>query len=246
MAFAPGLRQRAVPLAVLTTGLALYPKRSLFAETLDDVKSSRKPIYDVPLDARATPQDIHDTTIATASPVPPAPARPTPTDRLASQIKETRLFLHKYAVKAEDGVNNTMTRFLRLESDFTSTIASLAPPKGSNERVLPGAVYVLVAAMAGSIITRNRNILLRATVPVAAGITTSYYALPITTRNVGDLIWKYEEKYPVIRDNHLRIKDRVTHFVQTGIAHSKMGVAMAEEKVSDARDKVEDWVRKGK
>ncbi|PSK54072.1 hypothetical protein B9Z65_7878 [Elsinoe australis] len=248
MAFAPVIRQRAVPLAVLTAGLAFYPKRSVFAESLEDARLSRKPIYDVPLDARATPQDVHDTSVATESPVPPqpAPSKPTPTDRLAQQVKETRLFLHKYAVKTEDGINNTMTRFLQLESDFTSTIASLAPPKGSNERVLPGAVYVLVAAMAGSIVTRNRNILLRATVPVAAGITTSHYALPITTRNVGDLIWKYEEKYPVIRDNHLRARESITHFVQTGIAHSKMGVAMAEEKVSDAREKVEDWVKKGK
>ncbi|KAG8629791.1 hypothetical protein KVT40_001410 [Elsinoe batatas] len=246
MAFAPTLRRRAVPLVVLSTGLALYPKKSLFAETLEDVRSSRKPIYDVPADARATPQDIHDTTTATTSPVPPAPSKPSPTDRLAAQVKETRLFLHKYAVKAEDGVNSTMTRFLKLESDFTSTIASLAPPKGSNERVLPGAVYVLVAAMAGSIITRNRNILLRATVPLAAGVTTSYYALPITTRNVGDLIWKYEEKYPVIRDSHLRVKERVSYFVQTGIAHSKMGIGMAEEKVTEAREKVEDWVKKGK
>jgi len=139
-----------------------------------------------------------------------------------------------------------MTRFLRLESDFTSTVASLAPPKGSGERVLPGAVYVLVAAMAGSIITRNRNILLRATVPVAAGVGCSYYVLPHTTRNVGDLVWKYEERYPVIRDNHLRAREGITHFFQTGKAHSQMGLAMAEEKVSDVRDTLEDWVKKGK
>ncbi|PNS21368.1 hypothetical protein CAC42_1147 [Sphaceloma murrayae] len=247
MAFAPTIRRRAVPLAILAGGLVVYPRKTAYAESLEESRSLRKPIYDVPVDARTTPQDVHDTTIATDSPIPtPTYSKPSPTDRLSAQIRETRLFLHKYAVKAEDGVNNTMTRFLQLESDFTSTIASLAPPKGSNERVVPGAVYVLVAAMAGSIITRNRNILLRATVPVAAGITTSHYVLPITTRNVGDLIWKYEEKYPVIRDNHLRAKESITHFVQTGIAHSKMGVAMAEEKVSDARDKVEDWVKKGK
>lgn len=139
-----------------------------------------------------------------------------------------------------------MTRFLRLESDFTSTVASLAPPRESGERVLPGSVYVLVAAMAGSIITRNRNILLRATVPVAAGIGCSYYVLPITTRNVGDLVWKYEERYPVIRDNHLAAKERITRFFETGKAHSQMGLAMAEEKVSGVRDTLEDWVKKGK
>jgi len=100
--------------------------------------------------------------------------------------------------------------------------------------------------MAGSIITRNRNILLRATVPVAAGIGCSYYVLPITTRNVGDLVWKYEERYPVIRDNHLAAKERITRFFETGKAHSQMGLAMAEEKVSGVRDTLEDWVKKGK
>ena len=139
-----------------------------------------------------------------------------------------------------------MTRVLRLESDFTSTVASLAPPRQSGERVLPGAVYVLVAAMAGSIITRNRNILLRATVPVATGIGASYYVLPITTRNVGDLAWKYEERYPVIRDNHLRATQGISHFLETGKAHSQMGLAMAEEKAQGVKETLEDWVKKGR
>lgn len=146
----------------------------------------------------------------------------------------------------EDGVNNLMDRFLNLESSFTSTVASLAPPKESGERVLPGAVYVLVAAMAGSIVTRNRNILLRATVPVAAGVGASYAVLPITTRNVGNLIWTYEEKYPVIRDNHLRTKEGIRHFIETGKAHSQMGLAMAEEKVIGVKEAVEQWVKQGK
>lgn len=193
-----------------------------------------------------SPQDIHDTTVAPDLPPAEVSKRPTPTDRLAAQIKETRLFLHKYAVQAEDGVNNVMNKVLQLESDFTSTIASLAPPKGSNEKVLPGSVYVLVAAMAGSIVTRNRNIFLRFTVPIATGVTTAHYVLPITTRNVGDLIWKYEERYPVIRDNHLKAKERITHFIETGKAHSQMGLAMAEEKVQGVRESVEGWVRQGK
>lgn len=139
-----------------------------------------------------------------------------------------------------------MNRFLNLEKDFTSTVASLAPPKESGERLLPGGIYVLVAAMAGSIVTRNRNILLRATVPVGAGIGAGYAVLPITTRNVGNLIWTYEEKYPAIRDNHIRVREGVGHFIDTGKAHSQMGLAMAEEKVQGVREAVEEWVRKGK
>ncbi|KAL8949015.1 MAG: hypothetical protein Q9222_004838, partial [Ikaeria aurantiellina] len=82
-----------------------------------------------------------------------------------------------------------MSHLLSQERSFTSTIASLAPPLESNERIMPGALYVLVASMSGSILTRNRNILLRATVPFAVGVGAAWMVLPITTRNVADLVW---------------------------------------------------------
>jgi len=104
----------------------------------------------------------------------------------------------------------------------------------------------LVAAMGSSILVRNRNILLRATVPLAVGIAAGWYVIPITMRNVGDLMWTYEEKFPVVADTHLRIRDRVSKFVETGVAHSKMSAGMLEDKVGEAREKVEEWVRKGK
>lgn len=139
-----------------------------------------------------------------------------------------------------------MTRFMSAEKSFTSTLASLAPPKESNEQLLPGSIYVLVAAMAGSIISRNRNIFLRFATPLATGVTTAHYVVPRTTQNVGDLVWRYEEKYPVVRDNHLRVTEGVRHFVETGKAHSQMGLAMAEEKVQGVREAVEEWVKKGR
>jgi len=170
---------------------------------------------------------------------------PTPTDRLAAQIASTRLFLHHYAAATEQAVNNGMTRALNAEHDVASTIRSLAPPKESNEKLLPGGIYVLVAAMAGSIISRNRNIFVRFVTPIITGVTTAHYVVPRTTENVGNLVWRWEEKYPVVRDNHLRVTESVRHFIETGKAHSQMGLAMAEEKVSGVRESVQDWVKKG-
>lgn len=251
------LRQHVLPLAGLTTALALAPKRSAFAEEpiSDPIKQirSRKPIYDAPQEP--TPRDVAATTPPPASGITTksqpqedssTPRKPTPTDRLAEQVKTSRLFLHGYAVKAEDAVNNTMTRFMDAEHSFTQTVASLAPPKESNEKLLPGGIYVLVAAMAGSIISRNRNILFRFATPILTGVITAHYVVPRTTENVGNLIWSYEEKFPVVRDNHLRISQSVRHFIETGKAHSQMGLAMAEEKVTEAREAVQDWVKKGR
>ena len=149
-------------------------------------------------------------------------------------------------MRAEDGVNAGMDRFMSAEHTFTSTIASLAPPKESNEHLLPGSVYVLVAAMAGSIVSRNRNILVRFVTPIITGLTTANYVVPRTTQNVGNLVWDWEKRFPVVRDNHLRVSEGVRHFIETGKAHSQMGLAMAEERVAGVRETMEEWVKKGR
>ncbi|CAD6568384.1 MAG: hypothetical protein ASARMPRED_001695 [Alectoria sarmentosa] len=162
----------------------------------------RKPIYD----------DLALLDPPKPSPTPKEdslPSSPTPTNRLAGQIKHARLFIHTHTVAAEDRLNAFMSAVLHQERSFTQTIASLAPPPETHERVMPGALYVLVAAMTGSIMSRNRNILLRATVPFAVGLGAAWTVLPVTMRNVGDLVWTYEEKVPVISINHMRIRGAV-------------------------------------
>ncbi|KAL1303312.1 hypothetical protein AAFC00_006716 [Neodothiora populina] len=248
MAFQPLLRHRALPMAALTAGLALYPSTRVYAEAPDGFLQhhNRKPIYDIPA-SEPTPQEIHATTVAPEVPTPEETIPPrSPTARLAEQIRVARLFLHTQAVKAEDGINTALDKTLDLENSFTSTLASLAPPKESGEKLLPGSVYVLVAAMAGSIVARNRNILLRGIIPVATGLTCAHYVIPITTRNVGNLAWEYEKKYPVLADNHIRARDGVTHFIETGKAHSQMGYYQAVDKVKGVRETLEEWVRKGR
>ncbi|EON67071.1 hypothetical protein W97_06188 [Coniosporium apollinis CBS 100218] len=251
MAFQPMLWHRAAfsPIAVaLTAGAILYPKRPAYAEEADiaDVLS-RKPIYDDTPPNLTLPSSPDGSGTLPSSPTTKHnPSSPSPTDRLATQIRRTRLALQRQAVRAEDATNAFMTRTLQLEHSFTSTIASLAPPKESNEKVVPGLLYVLVASMAGSIATRNRNIFLRAAVPVAVGIGTAYTVLPLTTRNVGDLVWQYEKRFPVVAENHIRVKERVGRFVETGIAHSQMSAAMLQDKVGGVRAAVEEWVKKGR
>lgn len=216
-------------------------------DCLTRTQLDRKPIYDdTPLDTTAPAPTKPVAPKTPASSPSDAPYRPTPTDRLAVQIGKARLALYQQAVRAEDGVNNALTETLRLEHSFTSTIRSLAPPKESGERVFPGVLYVLVASMAGSIVTRNRNILLRATGPAAIGIGAAYAVLPITMKNVGDLAWKYEERYPVLADAHLRTRERLTRFWETGKAHSAMSVGMIQDKVAETRSTMEDWVKKGR
>lgn len=93
-----------------------------------------------------------------------------------------------------------------MENNFTSTVASLAPDPETGEKLLPGGIYVLVTAMAGSIITRNRGLLLRGTGPLVLGVSAGWVLIPHTMRNIGDLVWKWEERVPAVANNHLLIR----------------------------------------
>lgn len=188
------------------------------------------------------------------APLPSYPSEPqflaekeaTYENQLATYIKSARLFTHAHVALAERKFNEGAQRFFDIENNVTSTIANLAPAPETGEKVMPGVLYVVVAGMAGSIMTRNRNILLRATVPVALFVGASNYLLPYTTRNVEGLVWSWEKRFPVVADGHLRARQ----FVETGVEHSKMGVLMAREKVDEgvrkSRETLESWVQKGR
>ncbi|KAF4594818.1 apolipoprotein O [Ophiocordyceps camponoti-floridani] len=248
-------RRSAASLAVLALGgMALTPATVRAEQPMDKLAEQqfdkRKPIYDdVHLSSQTNP-------LATPIALPPSQplltdqdsrsSRPTPTDRLAVHIGRVRILLHRYAVAAEDKVNASMDAAFHLEQSFTDTIASLAPPRGSGERLMPGAIYVVVAAMAGTIVTRNRNVLLRVSVPLALGIGAGWAVLPITMRNVADLSWRYEQRFPAVADAHVRLREEFEKGVHYAKVHSEQGVRYVDERVTNAREAVEGWVKQGK
>jgi MICOS complex subunit MIC26 len=112
--------------------------------------------------------------------------------------------------------------------------------------VLPAGIYVLVAAMGASVLTRNRNVLLRAPAPLVVGIAAANYLLPETSHNVGQLVWRWEQRFPALADAHTRTQERVGRFVRTGLEHSRQVPDLISEKVGEVREGIEGWVRKGK
>lgn len=250
-------QQTAAPaVATLLLGSTVLYPRVAHAETPD---FARKPIYDeyeeVPTSA-TIPKTVTPSADSPSTDLIPSssddststtrPARPTPTDRLAGQIRLARLFLYRQSCAAEDSVNAAAARVFDLERSLTQTVAELAPSKESGERLLPGAVYVLVAAMAGSIVTRRSNIVFRGIVPLAFGVTAGWSLLPVTMRNVSDLAWKYEERLPVVAQAHLQTRAALERTANFARVHSDLTKSFAEEKASAVRGTVEDWVKKGK
>ncbi|KAG5976221.1 hypothetical protein E4U55_007419, partial [Claviceps digitariae] len=174
------------------------------------------------------------------------PRRPSPTDRLALQIGKARMALYRVALRAENKVNQTMDSAFHLEQSFTNTIASLAPARESGEKLMPGTIYVLVAAMAGSIITRRSNILLRSTVPLAFGVGAGWTVLPVTMRNIADLAWTYEQRFPAVAETHVGVRETLQRSVSFAKVHGQVGAQYVDDKVTGVREAVEGWVRQGK
>ncbi|QPH01671.1 hypothetical protein C2857_005874 [Epichloe festucae Fl1] len=231
------------PATVLAEGPA-YKKKPIY----DDVNvptSNGAPVASIPIKVLQPEQ-----TPSTADEEEPTkekkPRGPSPTDRLAVQVGKARMALYRFAVCAENKVNETMDSAFHLEQSFTSTVASLAPPRASGEKLMPGTIYVLVAAMAGSIITRRSNILLRSTVPLAFGVGAGWTVLPVTMRNISDLAWKYEQRFPAVAETHANVRESLKRSVSFAKAHSRVGVQYVDHKVTDAREAVEAWVKQGK
>lgn len=139
-----------------------------------------------------------------------------------------------------------MSYLLQKETSFTNTIASLAPAPETGEQLLPGVIYVLVAMMAGSIVTRNRGIMLRTTIPLALGVTAGWMLIPVTMGNIADLSWQYEKKVPFISNTHAEIRGFTKEaWRQTKVRAKSVG-EWADEKAAAGREKIEAWVKEGK
>lgn len=121
-------------------------------------------------------------------------------------MRVARKWLHSGLEQAQAQVDKAVDSYVAAERRVTNTVADL---KAENEDLLPGSIYVLVAGLAGAIFTRRRNILLRATVPLATGVAAFAYFLPTTYRNTRALVWQYEQRAPALADAHIQVDAQV-------------------------------------
>ena len=105
---------------------------------------------------------------------------------------------------------------------------------------------MLVATLAGSIVSRNRGIVLRATVPLAVGVTAGWMLIPVTMQNIADLSWKYEERVPMVRDTHIMIGSFAREAWKQMRQRGEVVAEKADGAAVDARKVLEGWVEKGK
>lgn len=108
---------------------------------------------------------------------------------------------------------------------FPDRVKSIISP---TEPLTPGILYVGVAALTGSIISRNRFILTRLTLPPTLFIFSLNYFLPQTTHNLSAYLSSLEETYfPTVAEKHAIAN-----------AHSRMAWERLKEAAESGKDSV--------
>lgn len=149
---------------------------------------------------------------------------------LEKSMGAARKWVIKQIDAGKEGLDNSVQRYLKAERNVTGTVAEL---KSDKEDFLPGAIYVMVASLSGSILARNRNVLVRGITPIAVGVGAFAYFLPNTFQNTRNLVWKYEQRAPTLADYHVQAENGVNSMVK--------GVSSA---VEDGKQGLENGIHK--
>jgi organizing structure protein 2 len=91
--------------------------------------------------------------------------------------------LNSWINTTQNTIDSWAEAFHTKEQHFTSTIANL---HHRDEDLLTSGIYVLVAGLSGTILTRRSNFLLKGVVPLVFGTLAFKYVLPRTFSNTAD------------------------------------------------------------
>lgn len=156
---------------------------------------------------------------------------------LEDTIEKSRKWVATETEDAKKQVDGVFQKYLNVEKDVTSTVASL---KSEHEDLLPGSIYILVAGLSGSVIARRHNFVVRALLPVALGVGAFGYFLPETFRNTRALVWSWEQKSPRLADAHTSV-EKSTEDLVNGITNTwDRSQATLENGVHKTRDFIAD------
>lgn len=160
-------------------------------------------------------------------------------ESLVSYVKQARLLVSDAADKTADFLRTTEDKLFRGERSVTKTMSSL---HDNHEDLLPNSIYVLVAFLSGSVVTRRRNILLRTIVPIAFGTAAFAYLLPRTFENTTGFIHDYEkENVPQLAEAQSAAAARLQQARQETVKAVEQSESTLQRSVHSARQTLKDW-----
>ncbi|BFZ64996.1 hypothetical protein YB2330_006159 [Saitoella coloradoensis] len=202
-------------------GASLLTSNPVHAEATpsltDRLGPYKKPIYDTP------------STTTTLESIPPSP--------LEVHIRLARKKVSEEYFAARAHLHSAVNSWIGYEKAVESTLREVAP---RNEELLPGAIYVIVSGMAGSIVARNRIWPLRMFTSALFFVGGAHYFLPETAQNVSELAWRYEQRtVPQVAKVHAEVREKV----ETAIHNVEEGVERAEKAVTEGVEKGKEYAK---
>ncbi|KAI8890062.1 hypothetical protein K501DRAFT_237754 [Backusella circina FSU 941] len=155
--------------------------------------------------------------------------------KLEEHVHIAQTYANERFEEGKTHVDSYKQKYQELETQVTDHIKKTID---KDEQLFPNLAYVGVAALAGTIIARRRNIILRLLTSTALGVTASYYFLPKTTHNVALELERLERKSPQLVEAHQKINMHLES------ARQKFGtsVAQARSVVDENATKLRDTV----
>ncbi|WWC70089.1 uncharacterized protein I206_104036 [Kwoniella pini CBS 10737] len=122
--------------------------------------------------------------------------------------------------------------WIGFERSVEKEVKSILP---SDESLNPGLIYILVAGLSGSVITRTRSLPIRFLTPPLFTLAAFPYFLPKTSNNIRKYLSDLEDKkFPEFSKKHDR-------FISTGLAHTQMTI----DRIKDYGLDVKEYTQKG-
>ncbi|CEP62158.1 Mic26p LALA0_S04e09164g [Lachancea lanzarotensis] len=137
-------------------------------------------------------------------------------------------------------IDEKSSKYYHHEKRLTTTVANLhSDPR---EELLPGFTYTLVAAMSGSVLTRNKNVLARITAPLVLGTLCHSYVLPTTASNTFSLLYDLEKKsFPSVASHQLALYNKCQYGLQKTITFTENTAKTVSGTVGKATHLVKEW-----
>ncbi|KAH8112026.1 apolipo protein O-domain-containing protein [Phellopilus nigrolimitatus] len=151
---------------------------------------------------------------------------PSELERRIGSVRES--VAHTYA-DSYAYVQGWVSKWIAIEHAVERRIKSFKAP---DEVLTPGALYIGVATLSGSILARTRGLPTRFLLPPTLFLLSFNHFLPHTATNVGAYISDLEHTYV----------PRAAQFTDTAAAHTQMTWEMAKDKAREGRAVLERGV----
>ncbi|CAH6722212.1 MICOS subunit Mic26p [[Candida] jaroonii] len=130
-----------------------------------------------------------------------------------SVFKSVRQSIYNVYSSSVDYVNSGYDKYHKTERSVTTTVSEL---HDKNEDLVPNGIYVIVGALSGTVMSRQRGILSKITFPVIMGLVSFKYFLPQTFNSTKNFVWKLEKKtVPEIAHQQENLYNKSSQLIDT-------------------------------